>query len=586
MRWLLILLLLLIFSIFSSGAQGTGLPLDADGWTVFTPSDDSKIIYIASDGDNTTCVAYDDDDEVIGPDPFDPVGPIVPCETYAVAFAKTRANFPDWILFKRGETFVQDIGSSIRNGRGLTEPFLLGAYGSSGLSPVIETGASSGHTAIQKCCSNTQFWAVFGLSFYAPARDPDSPSYVNEDNDSNGVSIFVGGASTGGGILIEGCRFRFFSNNTIQADTGGILTGVTVRRSVFLDNYRDGQHAQGLYLYNISAEIEENVFDHNGWYTAAPGTPGTATVYNHNLYTASMYDSVFSGNISSRPSSIHHKFSENNEGLSSHDVTVENNLYVYGKVGLSIGGNVFDDLRFVNFVLKNNVITELGGSDSTGQDIAWGIDVFDWDGGEITGNLMLKNSDPIITDASFITLNGVSRDVNILNNIVYGVVYSNGLEIKETSVTDNTQFADNILYTENNAGYLIQSDRSPAGIEFSWNKYYSNRAENSLFQLSGVGVSFETWQATTGDTSVHGPTGFFDVTRSIETYMDSIGQSATITDFINMARAQDRFSWDQEIMAGPVNDWIREGYFGPQRYGNLRTSGALRSIPGNGRIRD
>jgi len=58
---------------------------------------------------------------------------------------------------------------------------------------------------------------------------------------------------------------------------------VTIRRNVITDAWSAVAHSQGVYIDGIATlEIDDNLFDHNGWNSAIAG--GGDTVFNHNAY--------------------------------------------------------------------------------------------------------------------------------------------------------------------------------------------------------------------------------------------------------------------------------------------------------------
>lgn len=99
------------------------LALDKEGWTRFSPSADSRIIYVSdSDGDDATGKVYGQSDRAVSADPRNPSRDIKPFKTFSAAFKHTRDGYPDWILLKRGDTFYGSVAT--RNGRSDNEPFL------------------------------------------------------------------------------------------------------------------------------------------------------------------------------------------------------------------------------------------------------------------------------------------------------------------------------------------------------------------------------------------------------------------------------------------------------------------------------
>jgi hypothetical protein len=122
-----------------------GLPRDATGWTVFTPSSDSRLIYVSSStGNDATGQIYSPTNSVISADPFNPVGPIMPFATISNAMAQARSGYPDWVLLKRGDTWSSGLPMA-KSGRSASERSLVSAYGASGARPLLKSGLLCPH---------------------------------------------------------------------------------------------------------------------------------------------------------------------------------------------------------------------------------------------------------------------------------------------------------------------------------------------------------------------------------------------------------------------------------------------------------
>ena len=311
---------------------------NAEGWTVFTPSADSDVVYISESGNDETCKSYRTSDAAMGTNPFQPAEAILPCKTYATAYSLTNDNSPDWILFKRGEIFHDIVGDNIRNGKSVTEPFLVSSYGISGTSPLIKTGTS---TAIA-LSGGGQYIALMGLDFYAHTRDPASADYVDSTG-GYGIGCTLGSGKSLQGLLIEGCKFRFYASNVIQQYLGDFVGDLIIRRSTISDNYRTDAHSQGFFTNHVDGMIlEENFFYHNGWLiqnktgNQSDTSEGQATHFNHNIYFAAPKNMVFRGNSFIEGSSGGIKFTNGyNPGDADNNV-IDNNLIVGGTLGICI----------------------------------------------------------------------------------------------------------------------------------------------------------------------------------------------------------------------------------------------------------
>jgi hypothetical protein len=570
MRKLIVALIILSLPSFAFAAE-IDLPQDANGWTVFTPSEDSRIIYVAAEG-NDSCSYYDDDDAVIGANPFQPTGTIAPCATYAAAYALARQGYPDWILLKRGDTFTVT-GSFpivVKEGRSNTEPSLFGSYGTSGASPIIKADETvSEALRLTGLIANSNI-AVAGIDFYSFTRDPNDAGYLGASaNEQSGLYVY----EYEGGLLIEGCKFRFF-DDSIVSSTSLSVDGLTIRRTLFTDSYAGaGQsHSQGLLLTKQNATLEENIFIHNGWYSVAGGTPGEATIFNHNVYNSSPKGATYIKNIFIQGSNMNNKFTADsfasNAASNQYPITIENNLYIDGQQGVGFGNNTAGNTYpFLNVTIKDNVFTDIGKSDHL-QSIAWGIDVgYDTLGTDITNNLLINQTNADVTNTFAITIAGIQTDLDISSNVEYNWKYGVGFrsadagaQLSTGATKTNVSFTNNTISNPTNAGYFVKADTTLSGLSFADNTYYGDKSASALFYINAVDYSLSGWQTASGDNSIVTEPTFPYPTRTIETYMTSIGETNTLAGFIAKCRATDRYNWDTECSADAVNDYLRAGF--------------------------
>jgi hypothetical protein len=76
---------------------------DESGWSIITPSEDSRLIYVSSSlGDDETAEFYAprDIDDIEDP------GLIKPFKTIEAAMRYARDGFPDWVLLRRGDIWI------------------------------------------------------------------------------------------------------------------------------------------------------------------------------------------------------------------------------------------------------------------------------------------------------------------------------------------------------------------------------------------------------------------------------------------------------------------------------------------------
>jgi hypothetical protein len=186
-----------------------------------------------------------------------------------------------------------------------------------------------------------------------------------------------------------------------------------------------------MFLNGLSGSIiEENIFDHNGWYQQRPSNVamntkdyGYATFFNHNVYIADSSNLIIERNLSSRSSSIGMKFTSNSntttkiDTINSYNILLKNNIIVEGEVGFSIGGNkdFNNGYRWDNIQVINNVLTNIGRTRPTNRDLAFNIDVNDWQSGVVCGNTVTDNA-ANISNTYGLSVAGHTRDLTIKNN--------------------------------------------------------------------------------------------------------------------------------------------------------------------------
>ena len=529
------------------------------GWTLFTPSDDSRIMYVSNDGDDSTAKVYGSTDFA---NPFEP-GVVYAYATYQAAYLQSRDGYPDWILLQSGDTFI--INMSMRSGRSTKEYALIGSYGFTGSMPLVHPLVKT--SPALTIPGATSFSAVSGIDFYAVSRNPAISGYSID-----GYTGFSGVTGrTISDILIEGCRFRFFAGNQIQSYNEGVTKNIIIRRTVISDNYSNGDgHSQGLYAGFVNGILlEENIFDHNGWYAKSPETPGTATMFNHNTYFEDCHNVVFLNNIFSRGSSMGNKFTANTGVASSTNITIKNNFYLDGEIGVGIGGNVELAYRFNTITVEGNVFTEIGRSRPTNRTLGWALDAVGWDNGSITGNYFLNFSNPDVTNIYGIRLEGGVGNVQINNNIINNLNphgksnrgYAMLLAATQTVQSSVITISGNQFLEPMNELVLIKIDNENdfSAITFLNNKYFSSN-ENSAFQVVDSMKNTASWSSLAGDNSTFSQTDFPDSSRNVETYMQSIGATSTIDGFIEGCRNQTRYNWDSNYTAQSINYWIKSGF--------------------------
>jgi hypothetical protein len=359
--------------------------LDSNGWTIFTRSADTRIIYVSSS---------------TGSDANNGQSERLPVKTIARGVSFLRPGFPDWLLLKKGDTWInEDFGAFQKHGRSAVEPMLISSYGT-GARPLIKTKGTAFVTSHNN--SNGDDLALVGIEFSAYMRDPNSSNFANSGAEIEALYLF----NPITWFLMEDCKFSFYTIDVAIFDPDGTSSNVIIRRNIFADTYGTKTHAQGLYVDRVSSGlvIEENLFDHNGWNASVPGAE--ATIFNHNLYLQTNNGPVtVRGNIFANAAS--HGAQVRPGGF------VTDNLFVANPLGLLIGNatsRVSD-----NVILEGNDIVSAQGV----MPRAFGIDVNPGSGSILVGNNIISNEASEKVHGRGISVAAGTSEVTVTNNTIY-----------------------------------------------------------------------------------------------------------------------------------------------------------------------
>ncbi len=483
--------------------------LDANGWSIITPSSDSRLIYVSAAGNDSTAQTYTT--AQVGADPRSPSISVNAYKTLSAAYAQMRAGYPDWVIFRRGDTFTDSItfGGNTKGGRNASERWLFTYYGASGNRPLLTAAnwdfyGSSAHIAL------------VGLDVHYRRRDPTSTFWVNFTSEFK-VIFSAAINSSAGNILLEDCVFRNGQENLViqGISSGSRLPNVDVRRCAVWDA-NDGtgttahdDRSQGIYgAWLQDLVIEECFFDRNGWNQNSNGTLAGKgrSIYSHNIYLQNgSRNTTIRDNIISRASA---------NGLQARAGNyVDNNLLILNAVGLFSESATSQGEDVDNIVIDNVLIAgdDIAPSVWTGSDVGvrgWGIEVHRMPSGLYEGNIML---DEVSSGSPF------------------------AMQLKAGSGSQTIPVRDNIV---RNWGIGIQN-QDPGSYTLS----------NNIVN----GVNQSTSQ----------PVTFVDGSRTLSTYLSSIGSSGDNLAFLANARA----AWigaprtfPNNYRANTVNNYFRAGF--------------------------
>ena len=557
------------FNIFPRETSGW----DTNGWSILTPQEDSRLIYVSSSvGDDANGEIYAPRDIADVQNP----GLIKPFKTIASAIEHAREGYPDWILLQKGDEWEVPARIELRMGRSIQERSVITSYGTSTKRPTI---SNSEGKEMLRVWSEHSYIAVIGLSFYADQRDPDSENFSGWGNvkELNGILIYGPEGTRMGSILIEDNEFNFLSK-ALSVIGKGDHVDIVIRRNLVRNSYHEFGHSQGMSAHRTSALLEENIFDHNGWYTqqiepeGREKSQGQGTIYNHNTYFSESIDTIFRENIFLRPSSIHNKWTANPlehgvDTIMSRNLIMDNNLYVGGEIGISAGGN--DDFdtgaRWKNVQITDNVMMAIGRDRPTNRTLGWYIDTVDWDGGSVCGNYLLNNDNELVQNLNAIKINGHSNDVTVTKNLIYGLKMSE-LSTKNGAITLDNDPKSNITITENNI-QLAGSNMFPVIVDdiyeelFQSNTYFTGSEADAWFRVEGVNYSYDDWLVLVGESGSSSERQTFSAPeRTFESYLTTIGLDPNVDAFIAAFSAIPPGTWDDRFSVVQINSYIRGGY--------------------------
>jgi hypothetical protein len=514
----------------------------SSGWGNFTPSIDTQITYVSStSGDDATCMPVSA--LIVGGDPFNPsLGTYIPCKSASVALSKLRNGYPDWVLFKKGEVWNEQIIIS-KSGKSKDEKILVGAYGGESYAyrPLIRSPSDTG-PAIKVCCnllpSNITFADLKVIGYNESGikiQGYGAKNYLFEDmdiSDTPGSGIIIN-STAGDGINL--------SKN---------FTNIVLRRSIIINNSALYE-SQGIYATGVDGlVIEENLFDHNGWSVSAD-----RDLYKNNI----LIDNEGNFNTTIRNNMV---FRASSHGLQLRPGgVIDNNLFVQNPVGILFGGGDGYSLpnsnpNGVNGSLTNNVIIEGVDISSTVRK-GYGIDVLNANNVSIENNVLAHD-----LGGDSISSHGISLSFDIRGALIKGNLFYNwNNSIKGYISGINTSFVNNIIQDYGSSSPLFSLGAGSTNYIFTNNTYYSTRSIGNRYMLNGIYLAnFASFISQTEETGKEQQVSFLNPNRNVNSYSASIGGLGTIDDFISKAKQQSRSSWDTRYTAIAVNNYIREGF--------------------------
>lgn len=528
-----------------AGSGGGGNP-DA-GWTDLPKAADALEVYVSSsDGDDAN----------------DGKTPATAVKTLAKGKSLLTDGKPDRLLLKRGDVWMEGLGTWGLSGRSATEPMVVSTYGDAAERPMLKTGDK---TALYTNASSTVNHVAFvGLHFYAHTRDPNGAEFVGLAG-----TEAVGWYAKSTDILFEDMMVQYYANTnfTVLTNTPGDISDFKLRRSVITDAYFN-KNSEGIYAQGVKGLlIEENVFDHNGWndHAKLAGMGTGRTIFNHNMYIQSTCAEVtVRGNISTRASS--HGIQARAGG------NVEGNLVVDNPIGFSFGlvegdadpktggvtghvaGNVVRDAGDINANLPRGIGIQIGNI----QEAIVEDNILAHDKSEKPYGIAIelnRKKQVIVADEKIANL-------TLRNNIVYD--WHGGVQFS-TSALSNVLFENNDFQAPDPARptrlvFYFNMGFSQ-GTSYSGNRWFSTEDPGNWFLINQDPQSFSEWLTTSKEMGASNmKVDYADPERKLGSYHGTLGKDPTFDAYIAEARKQSRQNWRPEYTAAAPIAYIRQGF--------------------------
>lgn len=526
-----------------------------NGWSQFTASADTRLIYVSDQtGNDATAQFYLPNAPQVGSDPFLPTGSIAAFKTIAAAKAQVRSGKPDWILFKRGETWTnQQFGVVEWQGRSSSEPLLIAAYGDCGARPRILTGSASLISFGGVSASHVAMVGLYARPHtYTGVEEPVALRIIDTPFQS---------------FLLEDCRFEYFSTHVVVHNLPSYTThcqNLTVRRNQLTHAFRIGG-GSGMFIANVNGILfEENLIDHNGWNEDIAGAESTA--FTHNTYfQVSNRNLVFKNNIVARAGAIGGGFR-----CGGH---VQDNLFLSNPKNIQfgtqesvngIGGGLHWPSEYVSGRVENNVVLD---TRVEPYEPGTGIHIQRAKSVAIQRNIVAHFSQPSNYNYGVILdeVGGADFQHNVLynvsNNSTAGNAFGNALLIGNGMI-DTNEIRGNQIQLHLPRSSCVGQNADFTHTHFSNNHYFNVLSGGSWyeqwFQPQG---SYSNWLSVSGETgSSNVPIDYPAADRSIQSYLNTIGLTGNLDSFLTRAANNNRCFWDTNFLATGVNNYIRDGF--------------------------
>lgn len=505
----------------------------ASFWTQFTPSVDTRLIFVSSSAGN---------------DSNSGLTPATPVKTIARGYQLLRDGSPDWLLLKRGDTWVEALPNWDKSGRSESEKMVMGAYGEGDSRPQVRPplGITGMNTV-----GNTKTDHVAFVGFHL------EPEARADDSSPTGFRWLRRGED----ILFEDLFVVGWGNNfSLQAfGDGVILKNFHINGCVITKAWSLNGRGQGVYASGVNGlTIKNSVIAANGYDYDRGIEP---TVYCHEIYIQNNCEDVLvSDNVIADSGGSGIEFRS--------DGVLDNNLFINNAVSAHIGSGSPPRPGGISISIGNNIIMH-GRGMTPSRPRSQGFMISNIRNADIHNNIFLHgevgyNGEPLSISAA----GGFGlQNVLVYENIVYAwpgefsvVGPGDGKVFKNISIDRNVLVQDLNANDGNhnfNKSLVSVFDARDPNIQISGNHYRYYGMHNKPFRSAGQAVSVALWA------SQYELDGTFQsiseplIEIGIDQYMESLGLGGVSQGFIEHASRLSRGNTDHRFMAGTVYEWAK-----------------------------
>jgi hypothetical protein len=493
----------------------------------------------------------------------------------------TRAGYPDWWMFKRGETFdlSEDLLSyakesnpattsvtaslTVPGGRSATERQIVGAYGSVCAPRPRFMHPQQGFITRWDSTGFPAFKNAAYLSLHFDGHDRSKPGVY-----SGLTMLYQGPTSTN--ILFEDMWFDAATVNIGEKNGAQ----VTFRRSLITDNFEaNGEFTQGLYYYGSREgrlRIEESILLRNGFSHGDPKLawpPSGAQTWDH--FSRNMYIHGETSNMNSAVIDSVSMLGGSGDQFRA-GLRVERNFFYQGYVSMGANGG-YADSEGATGTMTDNVLQRFAGS-GTNSNIGqpgWGLAL-------TSGAYNIEVARNIVTGAQHAGA-GPAFGMSPLSWLCYGHVFK--FATRSNNVHDNI-FESSVDSAPVVASDGVTSEQSPGCAKWQYAGVKDNSVTNNvLVSSSGKVSAYDPVGAavgTTNDTVYSGnkfyksrteastAMGWNNPNRTLKTYMQATGATVTSNDgfieYYNQAIQMRRGQWRDDLTGKAINNHIRSGF--------------------------